>query len=116
MYNGFEEIYVNAEARDGTDVSELMEVFTEDPAYNDKFPVTSELKKRYKDGDEDMIYTLSDELRDEGYEQGLVDGADNKSKELIKNMLQYGMTPEIIAEATKLSIDQVLEIQAAKAE
>ena len=62
-----------------------------------------------------MIYTLSDELRDEGYAQGLADGIENIRKELVQNMLQYGMTPEIIAEATKLSINQVQEIQAAEA-
>ena len=85
----------------------------------------SALKKRYKDGDEDMIYTLSDELRDEGYALGLKEGHElglaeghelglvEGHTELIQNMLQYGMTPEIIAEATKVSIDQVFEIQAA---
>ena len=124
VYNGFEEIYVNAEARDGTDVSELMEVFTEDPAYNDKFPVTSELKKRYKDGDEDMIYTLSDELRDEGYAQGhkdglkeghelgLTEGAENNRNELVQSMIQFGLDLDSIAKIAKISIDQVREIQA----
>ena len=48
VYNGFDEIYVNATARDGSDVSELMTVFTEDEAYNNKFPYTSDAKRRYK--------------------------------------------------------------------
>lgn len=72
VYNGMEEVYVNAEARDGTEVAELMQVFTEGPVYNDKFPVTSGLKKLYRDGDDEMIYTLSDKLREEGQERGLV--------------------------------------------
>ena len=69
VYNGMEEIYVNAEARDGTDVSELMEVFTEGYVYSEKFPVTSELKRLYREGDEKMIRTLSDELREEGFKK-----------------------------------------------
>ena len=32
--NGFEEIYVNAAVNDGSDVSELMEVFVSETAYN----------------------------------------------------------------------------------
>ena len=73
VYNGFEEIYVNAEVRDGSDVAELMTVFTEDAAYSEKFPVTSGLKKRYRGEDKRMIYTYSDQLLDEGRMQMLVE-------------------------------------------
>lgn len=74
VYNGFEEIYINAEARDGSDISELMQVFTEGAAYSEKFPVTSELKRLYREGDETMIRTLSDVLREEGFKKGWEDG------------------------------------------
>jgi predicted transposase/invertase (TIGR01784 family) len=47
--NGFTEVYVNAKVKDGSEVSELMEVFTEDQTYNEKFPKTSEGKHRYKE-------------------------------------------------------------------
>lgn len=47
--NGFEEVYVNAKVKDGSEVSELMEVFVDDAAYNSKFPVTSGSKRRYKE-------------------------------------------------------------------
>ncbi|MDE5933098.1 MAG: hypothetical protein K2H40_11550 [Lachnospiraceae bacterium] len=50
--NGFEEVYVNAHVRDGSEVSELMEVFVEDSAYNNKFPITSGSKRRYKETEE----------------------------------------------------------------
>ena len=47
--NGFEEIYVSACVKDGSDVSELMDIFTNDESYNvNKYPVTSNIKKRYK--------------------------------------------------------------------
>ncbi len=48
--NGFEEIYVNAAIDDGSDVSELMKIFTSETAYNTKkFPFTSANKYRYKE-------------------------------------------------------------------
>jgi hypothetical protein len=47
--NGFEEIYVNTKIKDGSEVSELMEVFVDDTTYNDKFPKTSDIKHRYKE-------------------------------------------------------------------
>lgn len=51
--NGFEEIYVSACVRDDSDVSELMDIFTNDSSYNvDKYPVTSSIKKRYKETEE----------------------------------------------------------------
>lgn len=44
--NGFEEIYVSACVKDGSDVSELMDIFTNDESYNvNKYPVTSNIKK-----------------------------------------------------------------------
>ncbi len=50
--NGFEEIYVNTKIKDGSEVSELMEVFVDDNAYNNKFPITSGSKRRYKETEE----------------------------------------------------------------
>jgi predicted transposase/invertase (TIGR01784 family) len=47
--NGFEEVYVNTKVKDDSEVSELMEVFVDDTAYNSKFPKTSAGKRRYKE-------------------------------------------------------------------
>ena len=47
--NGFSEIYVNAAVKDGSDVSELMEVFTQKDRYDfKKFPLISARKKQFK--------------------------------------------------------------------
>ena len=47
--NGFSEIYVNAAVKDGSDVSELMEVFTQTDKYDFKrFPLISARKKQFK--------------------------------------------------------------------
>lgn len=51
--NGFKEIYVNAKVKDTTDVSELMTIFTENEAYNDKkFPRISARKRYFKETEE----------------------------------------------------------------
>ncbi len=69
--NGFEEIYVNAAVNDGTDVAELMEVFTKENAYNEKFPLTSAGKHRYRETEEgqqimcEIMEKLNEETRDE---------------------------------------------------
>ena len=48
-----EEVYVNAAVDDKSDVAKLMKVFTEDNTYNDvKFPITSEIKRRFKTNEE----------------------------------------------------------------
>lgn len=47
--NGFKEVYVNTYVKDGSDVSELMDVFVNDNVYNNKFPKTSDGKHRYKE-------------------------------------------------------------------
>ena len=70
--NGFEEVYVNAKVKDGSDVSELMEVFVNDEAYNNKFPITSGSKRRYKETKEgqqvmcEIMERIAKEEREEG--------------------------------------------------
>ena len=70
--NGVEEVYVNAKVKDGSDVSELMEVFVNDDAYNNKFPITSGSKRRYKETEEgqqvmcEIMERIAKEEREEG--------------------------------------------------
>ena len=70
--NGFEEVYVNAKVKDGSDVSELMEVFVNNDAYNNKFPITSGSKRRYKETEEgqpvmcEIMERIAKEEREEG--------------------------------------------------
>ena len=75
--NGFEEIYVNAAVKDNSDVSELMEVFVSDDVYNDKFPLTSAGKRRYKETEEgqsimcEITERINEETRIETREETL---------------------------------------------
>ncbi|MBO4334824.1 MAG: hypothetical protein J5846_03195, partial [Desulfovibrio sp.] len=53
VYNGYEEVYVNAVCSNtSNDVGQLLQVFTVDGVYNEKFPVTSSLKNRLKNTEE----------------------------------------------------------------
>ena len=78
--NGFEEVYVNAKVKDGSEVSELMEVFVDDAAYNSKFPVTSGSKRRYKTTEEgqqvmcEIMERIAKEERNEGRLEGRLEG------------------------------------------
>lgn len=53
VYNGLSEIYVNAAVQDGSDIAELMRVFTENDVYNEKFPITSARKRQFKESIEE---------------------------------------------------------------
>lgn len=47
--NGLQEIYVNTKIDDGTDIAELMHIFTDINAYDfEKFPKVSKRKKQFK--------------------------------------------------------------------
>ena len=79
--NGLEELYVNALARDGTDVSALMRVFTEAEAYDEgRFPETPRVKRRLREteeGREDMgsvIEEIREEIRAECIAEGKAEG------------------------------------------
>ncbi len=74
--NGFEEVYVNAKIKDGSEVSALMELFVDDAAYNSRFPITSGSKRRYKETEEgqqvmcEIMERIAREERNEGRLEG----------------------------------------------
>lgn len=84
--NGFEEVYVNAKVRDGSEVSELMEIFVEDKVYNPKFPVTSNRKHWYKETEEgqrsmcEIMERIAAEERREGRAEGRKEGETRVNK------------------------------------
>ena len=111
--NGFEEVYVNAEIDDDSDVARLMNVFNTDTAYDDEnFPVTSAYKRRYKTTEEgvremcEVIERNRAEGRAEGRAIGLIEG----KAELITNMLKNQMKPEQIAKIANMTVEQIISI------
>jgi hypothetical protein len=75
--------------KDDSEVSELMEVFVDDTAYNSKFPKTSDGKRRYKETEKgldimcEIMEKLTTEARDEGKAEGTL--------ELLYNLVQDGV-------------------------
>ena len=74
--NGFTEVYVNAKIKDGSEVSQLMEVFVEDNVYSDKFPVTSSIKRRFKQTEEgqQIMCEIMEKIRSEAKAEGWAEG------------------------------------------
>lgn len=73
--NGLSEIYVNATVKDGSNVSELMRIFVNLKAYNDKlFPVVSGVKKYYKETEEgeNIMCAITEEVFAKGEAKGIL--------------------------------------------
>jgi predicted transposase/invertase (TIGR01784 family) len=106
--NGFEEVYVNTEIKDNSEVSQLMEVFSDDNIYNDKFPKTSEGKYRYKNTEGglnamcEIMEKIAEEERTEGRQEAIA--------MMVINMSQNNMTTQQIASIARLSVDEVEKI------
>lgn len=104
--NGFHEIYVNTKIKDGTDISELMKIFSEDDVYDfKKFPKISKRKRQFKHG--------------EGGEGQMCEAIENFGKECAKeavmesvyNLFKNGASYEMVrASIHLLSDDELMEI------
>lgn len=108
--DGLDEIYVNSAVKDGSKVSELMELFVDLKAYNkDEFPVVSKTKKIYKETEEGVqtMCEITEKLYKKGKKLGLAEGeARGKSKGILftlKNMMEtLKLAPEKALEVCKI--------------
>lgn len=111
--NGFEEIYISANINDGSSLSELMEVFTKDESYSEKFPVISEMKYRFKhmDGGVKMteamkelyeeIDKIKEEVREESRKEGREEGREEGKIITLISLVKDGIIS--LVEAAKRS-------------
>ena len=112
--NGFREVYVNAKVRDSSKVSRLMEVFVDDSVYDERFPKTTEGKRRYKEteGGLDVMCEIMERIaveereegRREGRREGEKDGELKKARETAEKLSSMGMEEELIAQAVGVDI------------
>lgn len=75
--NGLSEVYVNAAVKDESNVAELMRIFVELKAYNERmFPVVSNVKKIYKETEEGIqcMCALTEKLYKKGEARGIEKG------------------------------------------
>lgn len=106
--NGFSEIYVNTKINDGTDISELMNIFSEDTAYNfEKFPRISKRKSQFKieKGEENNMCEAIENFGKECAKEAVMESAYN----FFKNGASYEM---VRASINMLSDDELKEIYA----
>ena len=112
--DGLTEIYVNAVIDNGSKFSKLMKVFTENDTYNtDEFPVTSEIKARFKFDEggavkmDETLQRWKDEWISEGEARGEKRGeklgAKNEKIKIAGDLKKRGFADNLIAEITGLS-------------
>ena len=104
--NGMEEIYVYAGARNDTEVSALMQVFTEKDTYDDRFPVISGRKQQFKGKGSkeethmsDSLLKLMEEEREAGIKAGMQAGMQAGRDSLIESLRAIGISEEQINKA-----------------
>ena len=104
--NGMQEIYVNTKIDDGTEVAELMHIFTVKDAYDfEKFPKISARKKQFKDseGGEKEVCELV-----ENYARQV---AEQATKATAKRFFENGASYEMVRSSiTSLSDEELQEI------
>ena len=118
----------NSVVDNGSDVSQLMKVFTESECYNDKFPKTSSIKRRYKETEggiremSGLIEQLKLEWISEGEKRGEERGekrgekigekrGEEKGKiSIAQSMKKKGFDINIIMELTGLSRDKIVSL------
>ena len=120
--DGLTEIYANAVIDNGSKFSKLMKVFTENDTYNaDEFPVTSEIKARFKldeGGTVKMDETLQKWMRESeeigekrGEKRGRREGAKNEKIKIAGDLKKRGFKDELIAEITGLSKNMIMALK-----
>ena len=109
--NGLCEVYVNALARDGSDVAALMEVFTEAEAYDEtRFPATSREKRRLRHTEEGrgtmsrVVEEIRAESKAEGRLEGRLEGRAEGRAETLDKLVRDGLV-DVRAAAASLGLD-----------
>lgn len=102
--NGLQEIYVNANVDDGSDISELMKIFTNQEVYDfKKFPKISARKKQFLD--EERGVGRMCELVDNFVKENIIE----KSKEFAKRFFENGASYEVVRKSIDSLTDEELK-------
>lgn len=91
--NGFREIYVNCNVNDGSDVANLMQIFTDNDTYSDNFPVTSQSKRIFKktEGGVHTMCEIMEKIAAEERREGIIEGKRNGVIETLFSLVQDGI-------------------------
>ena len=115
--DGLTEIYVTTVKKEGSKVSKLMEVFIKDDAYNtEDFPVTSEIKTRFKISEggrkemNEMLEKIIREEKEESERRGEKRGANEEKIRIAKDMKKKSLPFSLIAEITGISEKKIMTL------
>ena len=103
--NGMEEIYVNAAIDDKSDIADLMKVFTENDTYDDdKFPITSSSKRRFKTTEEGVkeMCEVIEKNREEAVKEA--------KEEMALDMMADNEPVNKILKYSKLALSRIQEL------
>ena len=106
--NGVQEIYVNAEVDDGSDISELMKCFLQTEVNHPKFPKLSK-RVQYLKYDEEGVKRMC-EIDEKIREEGRCEGRKEGRKTGRRQGRQEERRNAIIRMLKKLSVDEIVEI------
>ena len=115
--NGTKEIYVNSKIDDGSNIANLMKVFSNDSAYDDeRLPKTSARKRLFKTTDEGVntMCEIIEKNRREAAAEAAAEATAKATAEtktnIVVNLLKMKLSYEDIAKATQITVDKVMEI------
>ena len=103
--NGMEEIYINAAIDDKSDIADLMKVFTENDTYDDdKFPITSSSKRRFKTTEEGVkeMCEVIEKNREEAVKEA--------KEEMALDMMADNEPVNKILKHSKLALSRIQEL------
>ena len=106
--NGLQEIYVNTKIDDGTDIGELMKIFTVSDAYDfNKFPNVSKRKKQFKEsegGNEEMCDLVENYAKQKAEEK-----AADSARKLFENGVSYDIVRASITTISDEDLQKIYE-------
>ncbi len=107
-----EKLYVNAKAKDGSLLSELMEVFINDEIYNSKFPITSDRKRWYKQTEEGQkeMSEIIEKIRNEGKEEGRLETLYSLVKQGILSLTEGAVQANMAEESFQNNMNKMFPI------
>ena len=109
IHDGLEEIFVNTEVSDGTDIAELMQCFQQKTVNHPKFPAMSEAVWNLKEtegGTESMCDIMQKYMEKDiakAKAEGLAEGMEKGIFTMAENLRGYGLTEAQITELVRKS-------------
>ena len=110
--NGLQEIYVNTKIDDGTDIAELMHIFTDINAYDfEKFPKVSKRKKQFKtnEGGKNEVCDLVENYAKKKATEAAEEAAVAKEKDNALRLFQNGASYDLVRASIVSLSDEELQ-------